>query len=340
MKDFKRHILISLFLPAITLSMAYSLEDTIAYPSLPKNEKMDIKVALKPGIKYSLADDNFQGGRVFDIKFAAIVMEGKLEKGFSYFVKVNMANEPNLLDAYIKYTYSEQLIFSAGAMKPKQTLDFIPDAVSTDFAFRAKITELLVDSREVGLSLEGDIGRFYYFSGLYNGAGLSKYNNNKFYGVGRLQYTFNISHSADLKVGVHGSHGHTPGVRSGSYGPVVSGDKTLFGSDFRLETGRLLLAAEYSTGLIYTEDDNKDEYRETISGYFFTAGYSVLKYTQLLGRWQGWAFKEKDLLYNQYTLGINQKFSKKVGAQLNFDSYLPDKGDHKSGFSLALKVTF
>jgi hypothetical protein len=306
-------------------------------PETVKAEKPELKIALKPVLFYSLGEDNFQGGRTFDMKFAAILLKGKLDDHFYYFLQADMSGEPNLLDAYIGYKHSEKLRIQAGAQKPKQTLDYLPDPVYTDFVSYSKITGLLVQSREIGVSAEGNSNGLFYFLGIFNGSGLIKNNNNKFYSIGRVQYTFNLPQSGFLTLGLHGSYGDSPGIRTGTYGPKLRGERTISGTDLRMEAGRWLLAAEYTSGLVAIVD--LPDTNETISGYFLTAGYRALKKTQILGRYQSWSYKELNSLANQITLGINHKFTKNTGLQFNFDSYMPDGGDAKSGFSMALKVS-
>lgn len=304
--------------------------------SLTKHQVFDLHVLIKPVLRYSLYDDDFQGGRTFEMNVVAFVVKGSFDLGFYYFVHVNMAREPNLLDAFIGYRHSESFRLSAGAMKPKQTLDFIPDPSAIDFVDRAKITGLLVQSRQVGVSVEGDFRRLYYFAGLFNGTGLSRNNNNRFYGISRLQYRIPLTDPGSLLLGMHGSYGNTPGVRSGLFGPVLRGERKLIGFDTRMETNRGFIAAEYTKGFVAIEDVPNDI--ETISGYFFSSGFQVTRNTMLLARWQSWAFKQLDSLDKQLTVGMNHDFSSMTKLQLNFDIYFPEKGERQFGMSLAFQV--
>lgn len=117
-------------------------------------------------------------------------------------------------------------------MKPKQSLDCIPDPGSTDFIARTKITGLLVQSREIGLSAEGEVGGFYYFTGIFNGnKNLSSNNNNKFYGITRLQYRFSDILQGNLHIAIQGSKGDCDSVQSGSNSPILRGERTSYGGD-------------------------------------------------------------------------------------------------------------
>ncbi|MDA3815806.1 MAG: porin [Prolixibacteraceae bacterium] len=305
-----------------------------------QHEAFTVNSILQTGFRYSLADDGFQGGRTFELGNARISLRGSIDNGFYYRLFLNFAGEPNLLDAYIGYRLNDGLRFTLGAMKPKQSLDFIPSPASTDFIDRTRIAGLLVQSRELGLSAEGDLGGFYYFAGLFNG---NKHrlnnNNNKFYTIGRAQYTFREIIPGYLQFAVQGSYGDTPGVQTGNAGPILSGARTIMGTDFRLETNNYILAAEYLTGDLEIEK-NDAEQTETISGYYITGGYSISDKTMILGRWQNWNHKLDNTDDNQLTIGVNQGITSIASMQFNFDSYYPHIGETQYGLSFLLQIAF
>ncbi len=249
-----------------------------------------------------------------------------------------MVREPNLLDAFIGYRYNDALNLTVGAMKPRQTLDYIPAPGSTDFIDRTRITGLLVQSREIGLAAEGTMNSFYYYAGLFNGSKLSSNNNNTFYGMGRLQYALKNVLPGTLQIAVQGSYGNSPNVRSGSVGPILRGERTIYGGDLRWESGRILLAAEYLAGQLETA--NIVDSREEISGYYVTAGYKRLNDMMILGRWQSWAFEERDYRDQQLTVGVNQNITRLISFQFNYDLYWPEHGHQQSGLSFLLQLEF
>ncbi|MGC9363663.1 MAG: porin [Fidelibacterota bacterium] len=303
--------------------------------SAVQHEAFTVNALVQSGFRYSLGDDNFQGGRTFEAANARLSFRGNLDGGFFYRLFFNLVKEPNLLDAYIGYRFSDALRITTGAMKPKQTLDFIPDPGSMDFIDRTHITDLLVQSREIGVSFEGDVGGLYYFSGIFNGNKLSSNNNNEFYGIGRLQYTL-----GDLQLAVQGSHGNSPGVQTGNAGPVLQGKRTIYGGDVRLKAERLLLAAEYLAGSLDLDSTAGSDKKDLISGYYITAGYRILEKTMLLSRWQSWGYREQDFRDHQVTFGINHNFTGVTRLQLNADAYFPEKSDRQYGLSLLLQVQF
>ncbi len=333
---------ILLILLVFTLSAANSMvhgqEETADDPSAIFSDAFRVNALLQSGFRYSLNYDDFQGGRTFRVPNARIALSGAIENGFFYRVMVNVANEPNLLDAYVGYSHNNAFRLKAGALKPQQTQDFIPSPGDTDFIDRANITGLLVQSWEIGVSAEGDIDGFYYFGGIFNGTRLSDNNNNSFYGIARLQYTIDDFSYGNLKVALQGSHGDSPGVRSGSNGPMLRGTRTIYGGDIRLEGDQYLFAAEYLAGDV--EIVALPGEKEKISGYYLTGGYSLTESTMLLGRWQSWGYRETGFRDNQVTFGVNTDFTNLSILQFNFDTYLPDEGDSQLGLSFLFQIQF
>ncbi len=304
------------------------------------HEAFTLNALLQTGVVYSFKDDEFLGGRYFDLANARINMSGSIDKRFFYSVLFNLAGEPNILDAYVGYRQSDAFRVSLGAMKPQQSSDYIIHPGATDFITRANITGLLVQSREIGLAAEGDIKGLYYYAGMFNGTGLTGLNNNKFYGIGRLQYTFGFTDSDNsmLQIGIQGSHGDTPGIRSGNSGPMLDGKRTVFGGDLRLVVNRFLFAAEYLMGDLETAETAEGE--EEISGFYLTTGYWVLERTMILGRWQSYAFDKQDFRNNQLSIGLTHLFTDLTSFLINFDAFFPEHGDAQYGIMLGMQVMF
>ena len=297
-----------------------------------------LNVLVQSEGRFSFQDDNFQGGRSFSVPNARISIKGNLDGGFFYRVFVDAAPEPVLLDAYAGYKVSDAFSFALGAQKPNQTLDYIPDPGSHNFVDRADMTGLLVGARDLGISVNGDIGGFYYYTGLFNGNRLESNNNNKFYGIGRLQYTVKDVLPGYIQLAVSGSHGNSEGTVSGSSGPLLRGKRTILGSDLELELNRLYFAAEYLQGDLETV--NLPNVNELISGYYFTGGFKWSEKTMTLARWQTWSYKELGTTESKLTLGTNINFTDIVGLVLNLDMYQPNQGDAMYGASFIFQVQF
>ncbi|MFO7924810.1 MAG: porin [Bacteroidales bacterium] len=338
--------IVGIFLIALTASVAmtggtiHAQDEPIAgqIRDMIRNEAFTINLLVQSGFSYSLYDDDFLGGRTFKVENARLTFKGQIDERYYYKILVNMRSEPNLLVAFAGYRHSDALRITTGAMKPSQTADLIIDSYATDFVDRAIITGHLVQAREIGLAAEGDINGFYYYSGIFNGSRLNDNNNNKFYGIGRLQYTFDDVVPGTLQFGVSGSNGDSPGIRSGNAGPLLRGKRSIYGADVRMETGKTLLAAEYLAGNVEMAD--LPDRKEFISGYYLTGGYRFVEKTMALVRWQSWGYRETDFRDNRLTLGINHDFTGITSLRFNADAYFPDQGDNHYGLSLIFQVYF
>lgn len=313
-----------------------SLDEQLA--SHLHNDYFTLNLLIQSEGRYSFKDDDFQGGRSFNAANARISMRGNLNGGFFYRIFADMAPKPVLLDAYAGYKHSDAFSFMIGSMKPKQTLDYIPDPGSHNFVDRATMTGLLVGSREIGIAASGDIGGFHYYTGLFNGSGLNSNNNNKFYGIGRLQYTVEKNLPGYIQFALSGSHGNSEGTTSGSSGPLLRGQRTILGSDIEITLNRLYFAAEYLQGNLETVDlPNVDE---LISGYYFTGGLRFTEKTMSFARWQSYSYKEANTTESKLTIGTNINFTDIVGFVINVDAFMPDQGDNKYGASFIFQVQF
>ncbi|TVR90247.1 MAG: hypothetical protein EA411_00525 [Saprospirales bacterium] len=298
-----------------------------------------INVLMQMSGVYSLNDDDFRGGRSFTVNNARLSLRGDWGSGFYYRLYMNFVRTPGLLDAFIGYEFDPRLRIQVGAMKPSQNLDYIPNPANIDFAERSVITGLLTRSREIGVAATGDFGRFSYYTGLFNGTGLSFDNDNRFYGIGRLQYQLVGDDWGDLKIGVSGSTGRTEDLQSGNAGPVLMGRRDIWGGDVRWEAGRWLLAADYLRGRLETTES--PDRAETISGYHLTLGYFFLEETtQFLLRWQDWEYHHRGIEENQFTAGINHHFDEMFALRFNFDWYFRDEESDQQGFSAMLQYSF
>jgi hypothetical protein len=303
-----------------------------------QHESFRINVFIRTGFRYSYYNDNFQNGRRFEVADGVLNIAGILDGRFYYRLLFNMAREPNLLESFVGYKHNEGLRLTLGALKPRQTLDYIPSPAVMDFIYRTRITGLLVQTREIGFSADGDIEDFYYFAGIFNGNRLINNNNNKFYFISRFQYSLRDIVPGLVQAGVSGSYGDSEGTRSGFSGPLLRGERMIYGADIKMETGRILLAAEYLEGILETVD--LPDTKETISGYYFTGGYSLFKRTRVLARWQSLEYKVQHFRAKQLTLAINHHFTGNVNFQFNTDSYFPENGENNYGASLMLRVLF
>ncbi|PID88839.1 MAG: hypothetical protein CSB02_00660, partial [Bacteroidia bacterium] len=213
-------------------------------------------------------------GKGFSFSNAFLLAYGTIDKHFYYTLMVNAVKDPILADAYIGYKYNKAFRVQLGAMRPMMSLDFLPDASVADFIHRTKISGHLVQAREVGLAVLGDIKNLHYYLGIYNGNKLSlKNNNNNFYYMGRLQYSFHNVGNGTLKIGANGAYGDSTMMQIGHGGPFVSNNRTIYGGDVFWKHNKMFVKAEYLQGEYDTQIQNSETVRDLLSGYYATVGY-------------------------------------------------------------------
>lgn len=334
-------LLCLLSITIVTITQAQSTESDPSLDnqmrSMLTKEYFRVNMLVQSVARFSFEDNTFNGGRGFSAPNARVGLRGNLDGGFYYRILVNMASEPNLLDGFVGYRYDQRLRITAGAQKPTQTLGFIPPPQNYDFISRAIITGRLVQSREIGVSAQGDLNDFYYFMGVFNGNRLRNNNNNRLYGIARIQYTINDVIPGFIKIGANGSFGDSNGVQSGNSGPVLGGERKIFGWDVHAETDLILFKAEYLTGDLELPGAQQNE---NISGYYLTLGYKSSDRVQLLGRYQFVSYELPDFYESQITLGTRYTATSLISFRFNLDFYNPKFGDMQQGASAMMQFNF
>ena len=304
-----------------------------------RHEYFTVNMLMQTEGRYSFGDEKIYGSSRFGVANARISIRGNLDNGFFYRLYTNFSSEPELLDAFIGYKLGEGLRITTGQMKPKQTLDYIPNPGATDFIDRAIITGKVVASREVGIAVDGNAGDFYYYGGMFNGQNpLDNPDKNNLYFIGRLQYTFTQLLPGFVQVAVNSSHGGSSYGQMGSSGAGILGDRTVYGADFRLESNRWILAAEYLAGEYTNQNAASDE---QINGYYTTLGYYLKNNIAILARWQNYRLENEeyypvDISSDMLTLGLNFQTTEFISFQVNAEMLMPDMPDNKdSQFGLS-----
>ncbi|MFW5974587.1 MAG: porin [Bacteroidota bacterium] len=329
----------------ITAGNTYTQEsslDSLLKQNL-RNEYFKVNMLMQTEGRYSIGDEKIYGGSQFGVANARISIRGNLDNGFFYRLYTDFSSEPNLLDAFIGYEFAEGLRITTGQMKPKQTLDYIPNPGATDFIDRTVITGKLVASREVGVVINGNLGEVSYYGGVFNGRNpLEVPKKDDLYYIGRLQYTFRDWLPGFIQVAVNGSHGGSASGNMGGSGPDIKGKRLTYGADFRLESNQWILAAEYLAGeyqLLNTSVDEK------MNGYYTTLGYAVNEDVTVLTRWQNFSldnqeFNAFDMSSDMLTLGLNIQTTEYISFQVNAEMIMPDSEDNQFGLSGVFQLQF
>ena len=267
---------------------------------------------------------SFSGTSGFSIATLRVRISGKLDYGFGYFIQTNLIRNRPLLDAFISYHYSPQLIIDVGQFKAPFSGEFLTYAADIDFVDRAQVVNVLVPGRQQGIMTRGELvekSLFYRF-GLFNGNGLNgdPNDNNRYLYAARLtfmsgafQASANLANSEDNSLSLNG------------FGSIskFTGKRRLAGVEFRWTPGNALIAAEWIGGTFNGVFDGiEDKFKP--AGFHVTAGYFVLNNLQLLLRYDRFR-PDASLDKSQYLIiGSNILLSKPVSLQLNYYTDLND----------------
>lgn len=306
--------------------------------SLIKNESFNVSGLVQAVGRLSMKDDTYNGGRTFQAGNARLSVAGILDGDFNYRIQFNLANEPNLLDAYVGYRYNNRFQFRVGAQKPMTGADLFPSPGETDFIDRARLVGAMLKSRELGISFFGDRNGLSYNLGIYNGSGLSANPDNKFYFTGLLRYVTELSDEGELQVGINGAFGESQNTFLGASNLRLSGNRYLYGVFSRYEDSRLILAGEILGADVDVVNYITDN--EQVFGSYLTVGMKPLDNLTLLARWDHLSFNQADQYSNQFILGIAHTLTEMVSLQYEVSGVIDQNRNEQLGISAQLQVMF
>lgn len=225
------------------------------------------------------------GNNGFSVSNLRLRMFGHLDKNFSYFFQASFIVSPLLLDAIVRYKFSDAFMLSAGQFKAPFSKEFLTYAANIDFVNRALVTGLLSPRREIGFQLSGKIAKnlIEYRAGIFNGNGPNKIfnDNNSFLYVGRIAATPQTENSK-YEIGLNAGYSND---KDGSiFAKSFVGKRTFLGADIRAEVQNFL----FSTEIIMNKLDGTIDSVQSKSkpyGYHITLGYKPLSKHQFLIRY-------------------------------------------------------
>jgi len=306
--------------------------------SLTKSEPFQVTALVVSTLHFSFEDTDFRGGRTFGVQHARLGVGGVLDAGFHYRFQMEFAREPNLLDAYLGYRFSDRLNVRAGAQKPQISAELLPSPAAIDFLDRARLVGAQLRSREVGLNFFGELSDYHYDLGIYNGTGLAQNVDNRFLVTGRLARGFALGDGAAVTAGTNVAFAECFAAACGLAGLAGDGTRISLGADVRYESERWILAAEVLGTQLEVVHPIIDE--EEILGFHLTGGYKTSPNTRVLGRWDRLEFREQGPANNLLLLGFEHQMTRLMAFQLNLVALLDGDADNQVGLSAGWEFVF
>lgn len=306
-----------------------------------KGDDFSLGILLQTQGFYSFADNDFNGGRSWDLGSTRIDLRGTVDRNFTYRVRVYFLSQQQNIDARVGWRYSDNFEIIAGAFKPYTSRELDPSPGRIDFVRRARLVSAMMNTLETGVSALGQYGGLKYRIGIYNGdgvSGIASQNDNRFLYTARLSYDFEPLDGLSFETGVNGALNRSRQESVGNSGLTSLGDRILYGAYLKFDTDMFFGTAEYmKTHFDTVEFDNLTE---TITGGYATAGLRINEKNEVLGRWD---FLEYDLSgrhSDMLVLGWNYYPTSVISFRLNVLTMLNGERQGQTGASGVFQFFF
>jgi hypothetical protein len=294
-----------------------------------KTERLEVGLLLQSTGVFSFQDNNFIGGRRFELGATRLDIRGQLESNFVYRLQLDFRRAPSVLDAQVGYRFSDQFQLVAGAFKPYLSADLDPSPGDTDFINRARLVGAMMKSREIGITALGNSGQFNYRFGMYNGFGLQTANDNRFMYTVRLGYTAETEDGI-FDFGVNAALNSSINEQVGNTTIVSMGDRTLYGGFLKYEGDAWFGTVELLQSKFDRLGFNEEE---TITGFYTTLGNNLNEKDQILARWDYLSFDLQDNSSSRIIFGWNHQATTIISFQLNLIGQFGENQDDQFGLA-------
>ncbi|PKD43611.1 porin [Rhodohalobacter barkolensis] len=325
----------------LPLSMVYGQTNTDTVDDLEnrlKSEEFNVGLLLQSVGVLSLDDDNFNGGRQFELGATRLDIKGQLPSNFIYRMQLDFRRSPSIIDAQVGYWFSDQFRIVTGMFKPFLSADLDPSPAATDFINRARLVGSMLNSRELGITALGETEGFNYRFGIYNGNGRQLGNDdNNFLYTARLGYQVNLEDNGTVDFGLNGAVNTSEGESVGNSGLFSAGDRTIYGAFVKYDSDTFFGTIEFLQTDFEVQGVDLDE---TITGFYATVGNNISEQSQLLARWDHLSYDVLGNDSNRMVLGWNYQATQLVSFQLNGLLQFNDGVDNQAGISGNLQFHF
>jgi len=334
-------LLLFIFVLLMPFSMAYGQTSSDTVDDLKdrfKSEELNVGILLQSVGVLSLDDDNFNGGRQFELGATRLDIKGQLPSNFSYRLQLDFRRSMSVMDAQVGYRFSDNFRVVTGMFKPYLSADLDPSPASTDFINRARLVGSMLNSRELGVTALGETEGFNYRLGIYNGNGRQLGNDdNRFLYTARFGYQVNLEDTGTVNFGLNGAVNTSEGESVGNTGLISAGDRTIYGAFVKYDSDTFFGTVEFLQSDFELAGSGLDE---TITGFYATAGNNISEQSQLLARFDHLSFDETGNDSNRVVLGWNYQATELVSFQVNGLLQFNDGDDNQAGISGNLQFYF
>jgi len=321
----KNYFLVLVILLSFTTKISFGQVEEPIYEEYIKNFKKDyftLEMLLQAVADFQ-PERTIIGNNGFSVSNMRLRMFGNLDKNFSYFFQASFIISPLLLDAIVRYKFSDAFMLSAGQFKAPFSKEFLTYAANIDFVNRAQVTALLSPRREIGFQLSGKFvdDLLEYRAGIFNGNGPNNFSNdnNSFMYVGRIVAT---PKTVNTKYEIGINAGYSKDNEGSVFAKTFEGNRTFVGGDFRAEIHNFLFSTEVIMNKLEGTIDSVRSNKEPF-GYHVTLGFKPFQNHQFLFRYDN--LSPDGIISDSefYIIGYNFWPTRVAELQLN---YITDSG--------------
>ncbi len=162
----------------------------------------------------------------FSIANLRVLVSGRLQGGFGYFIQTSMIKSPAILDAKVYYEFSPAFALDFGQLKAPFSAEFLIFAGNIDFVNRTQVVSALAPGRQIGLQGRGWIAdrKISYAVGVFNGNGIGANGNDNddFLYAGRIVFypgaLIGLSSSDHMEIGLNAAASNDEKITGGEEG--------------------------------------------------------------------------------------------------------------------------
>lgn len=333
----KRITVLSIIILLLPFTLTAQDEEPLAeqLTQMLKSEVFNLGILLQSQASFSLEDNSFAGGRAFDVAATQLTVQGAVDSNFTYRFQAELRQQISFLDANIGYRFSDRVHLAAGAVKPFTSRELDPGPGDTDFINRARLVGAMMNSREIGVTLQGKSEQFSYALGVYNGNGLTRANDNKFLYTARLGYQVE-SEIGTFNFGFNGAFHNTESDSVGGTKVWSVGNRTTFGGFVEYDSDTYFAIAEF----LQSRFERAFAGDEVVTGFYVTGGRKLSDKDQILARYDFLGYDAVDEKSDLIVLGWNRKATSLISFQFNLQALLMEDADTQLGFSALMQFQF
>lgn len=328
--------LILLLLTLISIQVSFSQvtqSDSLAFSESDRD--LNIGILVRSGGQFNLDEELLKGSRTFELDAARIDLSGEVDDQLFYRIDLGFGSEMDSFEAYLGYKIRDLFQVKAGVIRPFVSREIERDISQLEVSRRAPHSEIMMNSREVGMAMSLRSKFLNFDFGVYNGNGGYSDNDRFFKYALRLISIFRILNT-EFELGGVGSLNMTPYLGIGNTELTSSGMKYVYGGYFEVSGPIFLFKSEFLQSRFDVQ--NLGGKGEIINGLYTTIGAQITSRNQVISRADYLDFSVLNQTKKLATIGWNHKLSDRLLLMVNLHSHIDSDWNNQFGASFKTQL--